>query len=145
MHEYLKSIINQIRSIYQNADKPVSLNMKVKNITMNIETAIPCGMIINEIATNSFKYAFENIEFPEISILLENDGVEYILTVHDNGSGLPETVSLQDRSGLGLQLVYMLSKQLNGTVQINRESGTEYIIKFSKEEKEEKRWSIKKF
>jgi len=111
-----------------------------------MDVAVPLGMIVNEIVSNSLKYAFPNRENGEVQIKLfsekseykhDNEGkfsgesTEYTLIVSDNGVGIPEKIDFKNSDTLGLQLVNLLVDQLNGMIELNREKGTEFIVKFS--------------
>lgn len=108
----------------------------VENLTFNIDTMIPCALIINELVTNSLKYAFPNTSRglnnkSEVRIELRHGADnKYILTVSDNGVGLPEGFQIQDCESLGLKLVRVLVKQLKGSINLNSSNGTEFTIKF---------------
>ena len=111
--------------------------MDIGDIQMGIDSAIPCGLIINELVTNSFKYAFpKSTGTMRVELKSSQDVME--LKVSDNGVGLPEDVNPENTETLGLQLVLNLVKQLDGELKINRNQGTEFIIKF-KELKYKKR------
>lgn len=99
---------------------------------MNIDTAIPCGLIINELVTNSLKYAFPAPESEGI-IQIELNQVEnqFRLIISDNGVGLPLDIQIEKSETLGLQLVNNLVKQLEGTLQIHRVNGTRFTIIFT--------------
>ena len=109
----------------------VKFNVDVEDIFLNIETAIPCGLIINELVSNSLKYAFLNQQNGEISIKLLDDNGEFNLYIDDNGSGLPENFDLKDvKNSLGLRLVNLLVEQLEGTIELDNNNGTKFLIKF---------------
>ena len=90
---------------------------------------IPLGLIINEIISNSLKYAFEG-NTGTISISLENNKNRYTLTVADNGRGLPARFAVKKHANLGMQLIFMLAEQLNGKASLLRKKGTAYKIEF---------------
>ena len=105
-----------------------------------IDTAIPCGLMINELVSNSLKYAFSDNRSGEIFISLQFGGLalstpvdEYqcILTIRDNGVGLPEDLDFRNTKSLGLQLVCRLTKQIGGSIELNRSQGTEFRIVFA--------------
>jgi two-component sensor histidine kinase len=109
----------------------VTVRVKAKNIKMGIDSAIPCGLIINELLTNAFKYAFPGNQAGEIHIhmrLIKNKSYELI--VSDNGVGLPGNIDIQKPSTFGLNLVHLLTQQLEGKIEVNREKGTSFTISF---------------
>lgn len=100
---------------------------------VSIETAIPLGLIVNELVTNSLKYAFLNETEGRISVKLRLDMEESVLEVGDNGIGMPEAFDLEQSESLGLRLVGILSKQLKGTfslLPVGQEKGTKFQVRF---------------
>jgi two-component sensor histidine kinase len=115
----------------------VTLQTDIANVTLDIDAAIPCGLIINELISNSLKHAFPADREGEIYISFTQtpmDGKnEYILTVSDNGLGIPGNIDIKQSKSLGLQLVTSLAEhQLQGTLDLNRIEGTTFSIRFSK-------------
>jgi two-component sensor histidine kinase len=103
----------------------------VQDIELPVNTGIPCGLIINELVSNALKYAFPNERGGEVEIRLEvtPDRIA-VLSVRDDGIGLPREFDYQDTTTLGLQLVNTLTKQLNGTIGLIRDRGTTFSITF---------------
>jgi len=126
---YIGSLISYISSTFRN--QQVRLETHMDQVDIKIETALPLGLIINELLTNAYKYAF----LPDceglimIGLKKEPDGL-VTLIVSDNGIGLPETVSTGSEKSLGLFIVGLLVEQLEGTVEIVRQKGTEFRIVF---------------
>ena len=110
----------------------IDFEFDLKDILLDVNIAIPCGLIINEIITNSLKYAFPNREHGKVIINMNHDlFTGYILKIKDNGIGLPEGFDVNKTRSLGMRLVYLLSEdQLEGKVEINSDNGTEFIISF---------------
>jgi len=127
--EYVRNLTTHLFRSYGVNARAVGLQIDVGNILLDIDTAIPCGLIINELVTNSLKYAFSSDVGGEIRIGLqpENDG-RLALSVSDNGAGLPPDFDFQKTESLGLQLVNTLTDQLQGQIQIEREGGTTFKI-----------------
>jgi two-component sensor histidine kinase len=96
---------------------------------MNVDTAIPCGLIINEIITNSLKYAFPMGE-GILKLELKKTNNDFFMVIEDDGIGLPDDISLEKTSTLGLQLVNSLISQIDGSITLEEGLGTRYIIKF---------------
>jgi two-component sensor histidine kinase len=110
----------------------VKLTVDINDIYFGIDTAIPCGLIINELVSNCLKYAFQEETQGEIKIGLRTGGDDrFTLTVRDNGVGIPADLDIQNTSSLGLKLVSTLAKQLKGTIQLDRDSGTAFVITFT--------------
>jgi len=131
---YLETISNSLIESYKEDTQNIHLTLDVKDVFLNIDTAIPLGLIINELLTNSLKYAFKDADEGEIRIILQSiDENRFELKVKDNGTGLPENFDIKNTNSLGLQIVSLLSEgQLNGKININRDSGTEFHITFKK-------------
>ena len=102
-----------------------------RSILVNVETATPCGLIVNELVANSLEHAFPNRENGTITLNLCLDKSEKItLIVKDNGIGFPDNFDWRTADSLGLQLVGLLTQQLEGELTINQNQGTEVIITF---------------
>lgn len=129
--EYIhKLTANLFRSYEINSN--INLNMNIEDIFLEIDTAVPCGLIINELISNSLKYAFPNNKIGEIRIDFYKDQKHNLnLIVGDNGVGFSQDVDWENLSTLGLQLVSNLVEQLDGTFLLNKESGTEFKITFA--------------
>ena len=126
---YVEMLLYDIFNLYRVNKKSVILEMRIEGVKMGIETAMPCGLVINELATNSIKHAF-----PQgngiIKIELKTDDDAHILIIEDDGIGLPENLDPQKSKKLGLMVVNTLVNQLNGEMEIDRTNGTKFIIKF---------------
>ncbi|WP_424355763.1 PAS domain S-box protein [Methanobacterium sp. MBAC-LM] len=139
--EFLGYVQNLVRDLFYSYGvkgniKPV---INIDHIILNIETAIPCGLIISELVSNSLKYAFPDNRNGEVSISVNSHGEEFELIIRDNGIGLPKNLDFKDiKISLGLRLVNILVDQLDGSIELNRSRGTEFKIKF-KELKYKKR------
>ncbi len=136
--EYVVKLTNDLfRSFAINASL-VKLNININNIYISIDTAVPCGLIINELISNSLKYAFPEIGITQndcnITIDFNKNGNnELILQIYDNGKGLPEGLDISKTQSLGLQLVDTLVAQLEGTLDIKNSNGASFTIKFKDE------------
>ncbi|MBZ8180359.1 sensor histidine kinase [Oscillatoria salina] len=131
--EYIKSLVNNLICSYQYLSNRIDLEVKIEPIFFDIDTAIPCGLIINELICNSLKYAFPEGKAGKIDIKLTTDNRGYLdLEVSDNGIGLPADFDLEMSESLGLQLVTNLTNQLEGQIEINSQTGTVFKIIFPK-------------
>jgi hypothetical protein len=109
----------------------ITLERELDEVNLSIDRAIPCGLIINELVSNAFKYAFTNQTGGKISIALHFDKDKYYtLTIKDNGIGLPLDLDIKTVESLGLQLVRILTEQLEGTLELYCRFGTEFRIRF---------------
>lgn len=136
-HDYLKSLVDNLIRFYGVNTAAISITLDVHDIFLGIDTAIPCGLIVNELITNSLKYAFPEGRRGDVVIMLRQtdgesaDGRMYELTVSDNGTGLPEGLDLRGGKTLGLYLVTTLVEhQLQGTIDLDRTEGTRFRMRF---------------
>ncbi len=130
--EYIENLISYLFPAYGVNIENINLELELNEVSLKIDTAIPCGLIINELVSNALKYAFPNQAKGTIYIALHFDEENYYtLTIRDNGIGLPANWESKAVNSLGLKLVEILAKQLQGTLQINCRFGTEFILRFS--------------
>lgn len=125
--EYLMNLSQQLLMSYDLTGQ-VNLNFDCDDIFMGIETAVPCGLLVNELITNSMKHAFPNGSGNINIALKESDGYELI--IGDDGVGFPKDINLAESDTLGLQIVNNLLNQIDGQIKINNNNGTEFKIKF---------------
>lgn len=129
--EYINNLASHLFHSYGISSKTISLKVNVDNILLDVDTAIPCGLIINELVSNSLKYAFPGGKQGEIRVDFRAEkNNNFVLIVADTGIGLSEEVDFRRTETLGLQLVCILTEQLGGNIELNREKGTEFKITF---------------
>ncbi|NUM41959.1 MAG: PAS domain S-box protein, partial [Leptospiraceae bacterium] len=130
MYDYIETIVRQIKKIHTLQEK-IQIHLNIQDIEMNIESAMPCGLIVNEIVTNSFKHAFHENQLGEIGIdfILENEKCK--MRIYDNGKGFPNEIQWNSASTLGLRMIQMLTRQLKADVIVDNSKGTCYIITFA--------------
>jgi len=151
--QYLERLVENLFQTYRFGNINISLNLDLEeNVFFDMDIAVPLGIIVNELVSNSLKHAFPNRDDGNILIKLlkKESSVEktkknytgrerdvkndkFTLIVSDNGIGIPETIDLENSDTLGLQLVSTLIDQLNGRFELRRENGTEFIIEISME------------
>ena len=135
--DYVKNLTMDLRHSYGlDGSNCATLNLEVEELYLSIDSAVPCGLVINELVSNAFKYAFKDFQCedkPEIRISMEKDEDGRIeLKIADNGKGIPPDIDIRNTSSLGLRLATILvEEQLAGTINVNRESGTEFCISFT--------------
>ncbi|TYQ31357.1 histidine kinase dimerization/phosphoacceptor domain -containing protein [Pseudanabaena sp. UWO310] len=129
---YIKSLTRNLQTSYASKSAAISLNINAEPLDVDIDTAIYCGLIINELVSNSFKYAFPEDRTGQIMIEFAKHSDDfYNLIVRDNGIGMTEAIDLKDAEKLGLQLVYSLvTEQLKGEVLLENFHGTVFKISF---------------
>ncbi len=139
---YIKKLAGNLFNTYNLNSENIRLNMDLKeNAFFNMDTAVPLGIIVNELISNSFKHAFIEDQRGEIRIELSREEIEsdkstnFILAVSDNGVGIPENIDIEDLESLGLQLVTTLVDQLDGELELKRKNGTEFTMRFAVTEK----------
>ncbi|RPI16702.1 MAG: response regulator [Ignavibacteriae bacterium] len=128
--DYLQKLVFQLVNVYRLSEQQIFVNLNLENLELDVDTAVPCGMLISEIVSNSLKHAFPNGNNGEISIKVDKQESYYMLNVKDNGIGLPNDKDLTSAHSLGMQLIKSLTAQLAGTLNIKTNHGTEYNIKF---------------
>ena len=134
--EYIRNLSNNLLHSYQVFDDLVNLEIKTDNISLNLDQAIPCGLILNELISNTLKHAFPYKKKGKVTVSIKQNKQKVTLQINDNGIGLDKKFSIEKVETLGLQLVDSLVKQLNGTIKIEINNGTKFIITFIKEENE---------
>jgi two-component sensor histidine kinase len=128
--EYVRNLASNLFLSYDVDPARIELEVKVEDVSWDVGTAIPCGLIINELISNALKYAFPENRQGNIRIeLCKEDGM-FRLSVADNGVGLPKDVDFRRSESLGFQLVGMLTAQLNGTMDVHADGKTEICILF---------------
>ena len=128
---YTRNLTDHLVRSYQAESRAIQLALDVQPVPMSINTAVPCGLIINELVSNALKYAFEGKQEGQISIRLSQpDPSTLLLVVKDNGIGLPRGFDLGKAETLGLKLVNGLTQQISGKISLKNGRGTEFIIQF---------------
>lgn len=129
--EYLDNLSNTLLRSYNNKRGQVALEVQADNVSLDLDRAVPCGLIVNELITNSLKYAFPGDRRGTISIrvhALEDNQLS--LVVADDGIGIPADFDADEAESIGMQLVTGLTQQLQGIYELNRENGTRWTIIF---------------
>jgi two-component sensor histidine kinase len=129
--EYMESLVVFLNRSYTSSLKQVNLKVQAEPISLYIDLAVPCGLIVNELVSNALKHAFPNGKGGNVDVQLKalpDSRVE--LVVRDNGVGIPEGVDIWDSPSLGLQLVNALVSQLDGDLQFETGQGTRFAVSF---------------
>lgn len=135
--EYCEELLSYLRTTFQLPNKLIDIKVDANNVLLDIDTAVPLGLIINELVSNCFKYAFINQDEGEIRVQLcymDKAEQKIKLTVSDNGAGLMDNFDLIKVDSLGLKLVRMLSLQLDGFVDYKNVNGAHFTILVSNTE-----------
>jgi len=129
--KYIESLIMFLFHSYRVNSDLVRMKTEVRNVLLDINSAIPCGLIINELVMNAFKHAFPGGRKGEIIVSLRPSGDDrFILSVSDDGVGFPAGLDFHKTETLGMQLVTMLVDQLDGTISLERKPGTRFEVVF---------------
>ncbi len=132
--EYLETLVEQLfsSSLSSPHDHNIDIEFDLEPIFLNIETATPCGLIVNELVANCLEHAFPNQRQGKISLhLSQNSEREITLSIEDDGIGFPPDLDFYETDSLGLQLVCLLTEQLEGKLQFSGNSGTRIELTFS--------------
>jgi PAS domain S-box-containing protein len=127
LDRYLKTIADSIRSSYAPDSKKIVVETDFDEVSIDVKRAATLGLILNELLTNSLKYAFAGRD-GKASISLKKKGNELILNVRDNGNGLPENFDIAEQRGIGMKLILMLSEQMEGSVTCESANGASFTI-----------------
>jgi len=127
---YLKALVRDLRRSYATAGGRIDVRVTADELEVPIEAALPCGMIVCELLTNVFKYAFPGTRSGKALVALSARDGRVSLTVSDDGVGLPPDFDPERSTSFGWQLVRNLTAQLDGTSTIERDRGTQVTISF---------------
>ncbi len=133
LSDYVNSLITELFYSYKTNTDQISTRVDVGDVKLNIETALPCGLIINELISNSLKYGFPDAKSGEIYLSLNSLEDGYELIVGDSGVGFPDDIDFRNTKSLGLQLINNLVQQIDGVIKLNQEHGTEFKIIFKEQ------------
>ncbi|NER20635.1 MAG: GAF domain-containing protein [Symploca sp. SIO1B1] len=128
--EHVTTLVNHICRSYGAESRAINCNVNAEPVLLTAKTALPCSLIINELVCNSLKSAFPDQQGGEIGVSIQNNQSQnqLILTVSDNGVGIPKDFDWYNSNSVGLQLVRSLTKQLEGSIELNLSKGTEFQI-----------------
>ncbi|HRY81050.1 MAG TPA: PAS domain S-box protein [Spirochaetia bacterium] len=129
LKSFLPGIVDQVRDLFR-LDAEVRADLRIEDIPLPVRTLTPLGIILNELVTNSMKYAFQGRPEGRITLTALRDGPVVRITYGDDGPGLPESFNLDTPAGFGLQLCGILSGQLGGTLRLERDRGTRFVLEF---------------
>ena len=132
--DYIRDLSASLFRTYESAASGITFTTDLDSVLLDIDTAIPCGLMLNELVTNALKHAFPGERTGEVRIALHTlqqaDGSHIVLTVADTGQGMPADLDIQHTRSLGFQLINALTSQIGGTLEVQREAGTEVTIRF---------------
>lgn len=130
---YISNLAHDLFQVYAKEAGRVDLSVNVKNVFIELDRAVPCGLIISELISNSLKHAFPESykKRGKIEIDLQpGQKEEIVLTVKDNGIGIPKDLKIEETESLGMKLLTILTEQIGGSIKLERKGGTKFTIKF---------------
>ncbi len=131
---YLETLVFELQRMNTTHKHP-DLRVTAQGIMLGLDSALPCGLIVTELVSNAFKYAFKDEKKPVVVVNVSKQPTgEFSLVVWDNGCGMPDGIDIGTGTSLGLRLVRMLTEQLNGEVSFSAEQGTRFEIRFKESE-----------
>jgi PAS domain S-box-containing protein len=133
LETYVNDLLQSIKSKYQNG-RDIRVETEIDDTKLNINLAISAGLLLNELITNAYKYAFQNSKSGVIHLKIESDDDEITMIVADNGVGLPDDFNPEDRSSIGFTLIDVLSKQLMAEYSVESDTGTRFTFIFKNRE-----------
>ena len=127
--EYIRSLTVELFNSYRTSSG-IELDTSIDNINLDINTAVPLALIVNEIVTNSLKYAFPDKKAGNVLVSFAKNHEGLQLIVEDNGIGFPNDLDFRNTNSLGMQLVTSLTDQIKGNIKLERDGGTKFVIDF---------------
>jgi PAS domain S-box-containing protein len=131
---YVKGLVNSLFRSYGIDTNKIKAKIEVEGISLGVDTAVPCGLLINELVSNSLKHAFPEKRNGEIRIALRSiNEDEFELKVSDDGIGIPQDLDIKNTESFGMELISILVDQLDGQIDLDRTAGTRYQIKLKRQ------------
>jgi two-component sensor histidine kinase len=128
--EYLKSLTAGLFATYGVDPDRLVLSVNAEDVPLSVDAAISCGLIVNELVSNSLKHAFPERRTGTVEVILRGDGRTAVLEVKDDGVGFPADLDVRNAGTLGLKLVSILTDQIRGSIEVDSARGTRFIIRF---------------
>jgi two-component sensor histidine kinase len=135
MESYIRELARTLLSTYNSRNADIRINIQVEEVFLDINSAVPCGLIINEVISNACKHAFTGRDKGNIDIVFEKKGEQFHLVVKDDGVGMPDNTDFSKLKSLGMNLVQALASQLGATLEIKTLSGVSFSIVFTEKVK----------
>jgi two-component sensor histidine kinase len=132
LREYLTDLVTSISKFFSR-ETVVKINLDLQSVQISSKTVVPLALLVNEIVTNAFKYAFSRTENGELSVRLVQSENEVELMISDNGPGLQEGADVKKGKTLGFKLFGLFVKQLKGSYEIDGTKGLRFMVRFPKD------------
>lgn len=126
--EYIQELISEINSSYPTISNSIDVKININNVILNVNSAIPCGLILNELLTNAYKHAFKDKNDGQVAISFVRENGQFVMTVKDNGCGLP--LDYNKKQSLGITVIEALTEQLDGKSKFTNNQGTHFELTF---------------
>lgn len=131
LYYYLNQLLDEVFKSYSITDK-IQYSLDLDNIILDSNTALIIGLIVNELVSNSLKYAFPDDTIGVVSVSFHENNREYIIKISDNGKTIPKEIDINNIESFGLTIVNLLVNQIEGQISVERKNGTTFTIKFKK-------------
>ena len=125
---YIKELIPQLLETYHLDENKINLEMSIEDIELSLDDSVPCGLIINEVVTNTLKHAFPGDREGTISIEMSQDSGHNYLKLADDGVGIPKDLNAEEQGSFGFLLIYTLAEQLEASIELDTSKGTTFSI-----------------
>ena len=132
VREYITNLVQSLSDSYNISNDKVKININIDNLNLDVDTMIPLGLVLNELVSNSFKYAFKETHSGILNILLEEKNEKLHLKVSDNGSGFPADVDVKSAKSFGLKMIKAFAQKLKATLDIYNNNGAVVEMQISK-------------
>lgn len=129
VRDYIESLVNSVVDVFPSKQK-IRVEKRIADFRLDSKSLFALGIIINELLSNTLKYAFNDRDSGLITIVLDKDGNHVTLTVQDNGKGLPDGFDVNESQGFGLMMVTMLAQQFGGRFTMESRDGTRSVLEF---------------
>jgi two-component sensor histidine kinase len=133
INEYLEKLVRQIESVFPPSGVQLSTHLNSPGSKVNIDNAVPLGLLINELLTNAYKHAFPGNEKGVIKITLNETEKDCIIGIKDNGIGLPEDFNSGKKNSMGMDLINILAEQIDAKLVIQNKNGSDFVLEIPKE------------
>jgi len=137
MNGYVLHLVGNLVTLYRVKQEKITVVLEIPDICIDINTAIPLGLILNELVANSFTHAFPDGRYGEVVLSMRDDGQALVITCKDNGVGMPQGYDWENPDTVGLMLVHSLVNQLQGTIEKVPAEGTRFTLVFKKSSKDD--------
>jgi len=131
--EYIRGLANGSFATYGVNPDDIVLTVQTEDIPLEVDAAISCGLIVNELVSNALKHAFPGRRQGQVAVTLSAAGTDVVLAVADDGVGFPADLDFRSPGTLGLKLVAIFTEQVRGTMDLTREPGTKFTLRFTRE------------